>query len=138
MTQGDGPAVFRCSLRNGRVAVMASVTTLLAASWLAMGLAGMPGMRLLPWLGIAGLIVLPTAVFLGFNKIVIDGDQVRVHAPIVLPSVVRRAAVAEVRPPRSGLGFFADADGKVLASFRDLYSTAQLSEIASLLAADHA
>jgi hypothetical protein len=76
--------VFHCPLRNGRVALMASVTGLLAV-----GLFG----------GIPG---------------------------------------GQVRPPRSGLGFFTDADGRVLASFPALYSRAQLSEMAGLLEVDRA
>jgi len=84
-----GPAVFHCSLRNGRVALMASVAGLLAAGWLAVGLCG----------GIPG---------------------------------------GQVRPPRSGLGFFTDADGRVLASFPALYSRAQLSEMAGLSEVDRA
>jgi hypothetical protein len=127
------PAVFRCSLRNGRVALMASVTGLLAAGWLAVGLfAGIPGGQVLPWLGVGFLIVGSTGAYLSRTKIVIDAEQVRVHSLIGSASA-RRTAVTRISSPRSGLGFFTDADGKVLASFQDAYTPAQLSKIAGLL-----
>jgi hypothetical protein len=132
------PAVFRCSVRNGRVALMASITGLLAAGWLAIGLFdGIPGGQVLPWLGIALLILVPTGVYLLRTKIVIDAELVRVHN-VIGSATARRTAVARISPPRSGLGFFTDADGKVLASFQDAYTRAQLSEMAGLLGVDRA
>ena len=132
------PAVFRCSLRNGRVALMASVTGLLAAGWLAVGLFdGVPGRQVLPWLGVGFLVVVPAVAYLRRTKIVIDAELVRVHS-LIGSAAARRVAVARISSPRSGLGFFTDADGKVLASFQDAYTRAQLSEMAGLLGVDRA
>ena len=117
---------------------MASVTGLLAAGFVAVGLVGgISGRQALPWLGIALLILGPTGVYLLRTKIVIDAELVRVHNLIGSASA-RRTAVARISSPRSGLGFFTDADGKVLASFQDAYTRAELSEMAGLLGVDRA
>ncbi|WP_410609956.1 hypothetical protein [Amycolatopsis sp. lyj-109] len=135
------PAVFRCSLRNGRVAYLVIVMGLCTAGVLAAGLvgggvAGRGAGQFLLWLGAVVLVAGPTVAYLRRTKIVIDAEQVRVHTLIGAPGTARREAVAGIRTPRSGAGFFADAEDKVLVPFRDVYTRAQLAEMAGMLGVD--
>ncbi|MEU0529651.1 hypothetical protein [Amycolatopsis tolypomycina] len=131
------PAVFRCSLRNGRVAYLVIVLGLctagLVAAGLAGGVAGRGAGQFLSWLGAVVLVAAPTIAYLRRTKIVVDAEQVRVHTLLGAPGTARREAVARIRTPRSGLGCFADAEGKVLVAFRDAYTREQLAELAGLL-----
>ncbi|REH50149.1 hypothetical protein BCF44_104423 [Kutzneria buriramensis] len=135
------PAVYRCSLRNGRVSYLVSVMGLLTAGVLAAGLlgggvAGRGVGQLLAWLAVVVLVVGPTIAYLRRTRIVIDAEQVRVHTLVGVAGSARRAAVAKVIVPRSGIGFFVDADGKVLVPFRDAYTREQLAAMAGVLGVD--
>jgi len=135
------PAVFHCSLRNGRVAYLVSVMGLCAVGVLAAGLAGggVAGRgvgQFLAWLGVVALVVGTTVAHLCRTKIVIDGDRIWVHTLVGVAASARREAVAHIRTPRNGTGFFVDSEGLVLVPFRDAYTWSQLAEMARILGVD--
>jgi hypothetical protein len=134
------PAVYRCSLCNGRVSYLVCVMGLLTAGVLAGllggGVADRGAGQLLAWLGAIVLVIGPTVAYLLRTRIVIDAERVRVHTLVGEAGSARRTDVAQIIAPRSGIGFFVDAEGKVLVPFRDAYTRAQLAAMASELRVD--
>jgi hypothetical protein len=133
------PLVIPCSPTNPRVLSVIVLMGLLSLGTLIAGFTTIgtfgPAQIAVWLLIVVGFALLPL-LYLRRNRLVLDDRELRVHVLIGPTSKVERDRIKLITMPRRGTHFVADADGRKLTAFRDLWSYRQLEALATELGAD--